>query len=123
MGEILAKSRSGITQQLSDEEFNFTLAAWVEVLFGHVPEARLNDVYIHASRNRNSTFPLTQFELCEAWNLIREAERHAMPRVGQYDYRGTEVCPKCNGTGTKLIVKRDPLLGRDYTYGMFCNHQ
>ena len=122
MGEILAKSRSGITQQLTDEEFQFTLAAWVEVLEGHVPEHRLNDAYIHASRTRNSTFPLTQFEICEAWNQVRAAEKNNMPRVGQYDYRGTEVCPKCNGTGTQLFVKRDPVMQRDYTYGKACHH-
>ena len=120
MGEILAKSRSGIAQQLNDEEFQFTVGAWVEVLFGHVPEHRLNDVYVHASRNRNSSFPLTQFELCDAWNQMHDAERRSMPRVGQYDFRGENVCPDCLNTGTRLVVKRHPILQRDYTYGIPC---
>src|SRR5688572_28870149 len=79
VGEILAKSRAGTSQQLHDDEFQYTLAAWLEVLYGHVPEHRLNDVYVHASRTRNSTFPLTQFELCEAWNQVRAAERSMPP--------------------------------------------
>lgn len=120
VGEILTKSRAGIAQQLSDEEFDFTVDSWVEVLYGHVPEARLNDAYVHASRTRSSTFPLTQYELCDAWNQIRTAERNAPP-IGTYDYRGREVCPDCNDTGTKLIVKRDLVLGRDYTYGVPCD--
>lgn len=120
VGEILTKSRSGIAQQLSDEEFQFTVAAWVEVLDGHIPEARLNDTYVHASRNRNSTFPLTQFEMCEAWNQIKSAER-SIPAVGSYEWdRARKVCPDCNNTGTKLIVKRDVQLGRDYTFGVPC---
>lgn len=114
------KSRSGISQQLSDDEFQFTLAAWVEVLYGHVPEAKLNDAYIHASRTRNSTFPLTQFELCEAWNQIKAAER-SIPPVGSYEWsRAREVCPDCNNTGTRLVVKRHPVLGRDYSYAIPC---
>lgn len=121
MGEILIKSRAGVAQQLSDEEFEDTLAAWLEVLFGHVPEARLNDTYLHASRNRNTTFPLTQFEMCEAWNQIKAAER-SLPPVGTYDWRARDVCPHCHNTGTKLIVKRDEILGRDYTYGVPCSH-
>ena len=119
VADILTKSRAGIAQQLSDEEFDFTVDSWVEVMYGHVPEARLNDTYLHASRNRNSTFPLTQYEMCEAWNQIKSAER-AMPPIGTFDYRGREVCPHCNNTGTRLIVKRDPVLGRDYTYGVPC---
>lgn len=121
VGEILTKSRVGTAQQLIDDEFDYTLQTWLEVLYGHVPEARLNDAYVHASRTRNSTFPLTQFELCEAWNQIRAAER-AVPPIGTYDWRGEKVCPHCNGTGTKLVVKRDSVLQRDYTYGEPCNH-
>lgn len=113
------KSRAGTSQQLGDEEFQYTLASWLEVLFGHVPEHRLNETYVHASRTRNSTFPLTQYEMCEAWNQIRAAER-TMPPVGTYEYRGRKVCPDCHNTGTKLVVKRDPILGRDYTYGLPC---
>lgn len=121
VGEILTKSRSGINQQLSDEEFDFTVAAWVEVLYGHVPEARLNEVYVHASRNRNSTFPLTQFELCETWNQIKNAERTALPPVGTYEWsRARQACPDCNNTGYRQIVKRHPVLGRDYVYAVPC---
>lgn len=99
------------------------VAAWTQVLQDAVPEHRLAEVFVYARQNRNSTFQMDVSEVCAAWKTIRESERYALPRVGQYDYRGTEVCPKCNGTGTFLFVKRDPVLGRDYTYGKACDHQ
>lgn len=115
-------SRAGNPAQLSDEEFKFLVGQWVQVLAGFVPEARLNECYLHASRNRDTSFPMTATDMCSAWKIIKEAER-SMPPIGTYEWsRAREVCPKCNNTGTQLFVKRDDVIGRDYTYGKTCYH-
>lgn len=111
---------AGNPSRPDDDEFRLMIATWTETLQDLVPEQRLNEVFVYARRNRNSNFQMDVSEVCAAWNQIRESERHAMPRVGQYDYRGTNVCPHCNNTGTRLVVKRDPLMQRDYTYGIPC---
>ena len=101
-------------------EFDLMVEAWTLTLQDLVPEHRLAECIASARRERTSTFTLDVSEVCASWLRIKTAEREAMPRVGQYDYRGKEVCPKCNNTGTRLIVKRDPVLQRDYTYGVPC---
>jgi len=104
-------------------EFELMVATWTEALQDVVPEHRVAEMFVHARRNRNSSFLMDVSEVCAAWKTIKETERHALPRIGQYDYRGSSVCPKCNGTGTYLFEKRHPVLGRDYTYGAACNHE
>ena len=100
VGEILTKSRAGNAQQLSDEEFQFALAAWLEVLYGAVPEHRLNDCYVFAKRNRSTTFALQPEELCMAWNEIRQSEMHKQPNAKQLTHG---FCEKCNNTNTEAI--------------------
>lgn len=118
----MTKARAGSASQLEGEEFKFVVGQWTETLAGFVPESRLNDCYLHAARNRNSNFPMSATDVCSAWNLIQAAER-SMPAIGTYDWdRAREVCAKCNNTGTTLVVKRDEVLGRDYTYGKACFH-
>lgn len=118
----LMKLFAGNPSRPSEQEFKLMVAAWTEALQDLVPEHRLAEAFVHARQTRNSSFLMDVSEVCGAWNSIREAERYVVPRIGQYDYRGTEVCPKCNGTGTQLFVKRDPVLQRDYTYGKACEH-
>jgi hypothetical protein len=98
------------------------VAVWTEALQDVVPETRIGEAFVYARQNRNSSFLMDVSEVCAAWKTLRESEKHVIPRIGQYDYRGTEVCRHCNGTGTKLTVKRHPVLGRDYTYGELCKH-
>jgi hypothetical protein len=103
-----------------DEEFDLMVDAWVDALQHSVPERRLGECIADARRERKSTFILEPSDVYAVWLRIKAAERDAMPRIGQYDYRGKEVCPECKNTGTRLIVKRDQLLNRDYTYGLHC---
>jgi len=120
VAEQLAKLFAGNPSRPDEHEFKLMVAAWTETLQDVVPEYRLADAFVHARRGRNSSFLMDVSEVCGAWVQLRETERHALPRVGQYDYRGREVCPQCHNTGTKLVVKRHPTLGRDYTYGVPC---
>jgi hypothetical protein len=103
-----------------EDEFDLMVEAWTLTLQDLVPEHRLAECIASARRERTSTFTLDVSEVCVAWQRIKVAERESMPRIGRYDFRGKEVCPHCNNTGTRLIVKRDPFLQRDYTYGVPC---
>lgn len=105
------------------EEWRVMVATWTEALQGQIPEYRFVEIFIETRRNRNSNFLMDVSEVCATWNRIREAERFALPRVGQYDFRGTNICPTCKNTGTRLFEKRDNVLGRDYTYGAPCHHE
>jgi hypothetical protein len=104
-----------------DDEFDLMVETWTLTLQDVVPEHRLAECVTSARRERNSNFTLDVSEVCHAWQRIKAAER-AVPPVGTYDWKSKEVCPKCNNTGTQLFVKRDPILGRDYTYGEKCEH-
>jgi hypothetical protein len=103
-----------------EDDFDLMVEEWTLTLQDAVPEHRLAEAITLARQSRTSNFVLDVSEVCSAWQKIKAAERNNAPRVGQYDYRGKEVCPRCNNTGTRLIVKRDPLLQRDYTYGVPC---
>ena len=122
VAEQLTKMFAGNPSRPDELEFKLMVATWTETLQGLVPQHRLAEMFTHARQNRNSSFLMDVSEVCAAWNKIRETERYALPRVGQYDFRGTSVCPQCNGTGTRLVVKRHPELMRDYTYGIACYH-
>lgn len=104
-----------------DEEFDLMVEAWTLTLQDLVPEHRLGEAIAHARQSRNSNFVLDVSEICFAWQRIKAAER-SVPPVGTFDWRSEKVCPHCHNTGTKLIVKRDPVLQRDYTYGVVCKH-
>jgi hypothetical protein len=120
VSEQLTKMFAGNPSTPDAEEFRLMVATWTEALQDVVPEHRLNDAFLHARRNRSSNFLMDVSEVCGAWGAIREAEK-SIPATGSYEWsRAREVCPDCNNTGTKLIVKRDPTLGRDYTYGVPC---
>ena len=120
VAEQLMKLFAGNPTRPSETEFKLMVATWTEALQDVVPERRLAEAFVHARQTRNSSFLMDVSEVCGAWTSIRNAERNALPRIGRYDYRGKSVCPDCNNTGTKLIVKRDPILQRDYTYGVPC---
>jgi hypothetical protein len=113
---------AGNPSRPDENEFALMVATWTEALQNVVPEHRLAEIFVYARQNRNSSFLMDVSEVCAAWKSIKESERHALPRIGQYDYRGTQVCRSCNSTGTKLVSKRHAVLGRDYTYGIPCDH-
>ena len=117
--EQLNKYFAGNPARPIDEDFDLMVVAWTETLQDLVPEHRLSECIATARRERNTNFTLDVSEVCFAWQRIKAAER-AVPPVGTYDWRAKEVCPHCLNAGTKLVVKRDSITGRDYTYGMPC---
>lgn len=102
LGEIITKSNIG-RQQLTREETKIAIGIWYEMLYSVVPERRLNDCYLHAMRNRASTFPLAPNELVMAWNEIKGSEMYRNDPARQLTHG---FCEKCNNTGTEPI--RDP---------------
>lgn len=100
LGEIILKSNVG-RQEPDPEDTKRAIGIFYEVLFGHVPEHRLNDCYKHAARTRNNTFPLKPEELCAAWTAIRQAEFYKRAPESHQLTHG--FCEKCNNNGTELI--------------------
>lgn len=112
LGEIITKSNIG-RQQFTPDETRIAIGVWYEVLFGVVPEHRLNDCYLHAIRNRQNTFGLAPTELCMAWNEIRQSEMHRQNPVKRLTHG---FCEKCNNTGTEIVRKEGLTSARP------CNH-
>jgi hypothetical protein len=120
VAEQLTKLYAGNPSRPDEAEFKLMVATWTETLQDIVPEYRLAEAFVCARQNRNSSFLMDVSEVCAAWKLIREAQK-AIPATGSYEWsRARHVCVECNNTGTKLVIKRHPQLGRDYTYGIPC---
>jgi hypothetical protein len=100
LGEIITKSNIG-RQQLDPEDTKIAISIWYEVLYGVVPEQRLNDCYLHAVRTRNNTFAMQPSELATAWGEIRNSEMYK--RVSDNRQLTHGFCEKCNNTGTEPI--------------------
>lgn len=99
LAEIITKSNVG-RQQFTKNETRIAVGVFYEVLYGVVPEHRLNDCYLLVKRNRVGTFALAPEEMAGAWNQIRESERYKNNPVKQITHG---FCEKCNNTGTWLV--------------------
>lgn len=100
VAEILTKSNVG-RQQLTKQQTALDTAIFMEVLYGTIPENRLNDCYQEAVRTRKTTFPLKPEELCAAWTEIRQSEMHKRAPVERQ--LQAPFCPKCNSTGNQPV--------------------
>ncbi|MBX7224317.1 MAG: hypothetical protein K1Y36_30660 [Blastocatellia bacterium] len=100
MLDVVKRARlAALGQALSGTELKDTSRAWTEILMGIVPLERLNECYLTAMRNRNSTFPLNASELCTAWREMQAIERFApKPQVAD--------CEICRGTGWEQMENR-----------------
>lgn len=73
------------------EQLAAAVEAWGEILYGLVPENRLNDCYLYAFRHRESPFALTAGEILSAWRIINTEEF--------YEREKTQSCRLCFGRG------------------------
>lgn len=73
------------------QELAAAVEAWSEILFDVVPGDRLNDSYLHAMRNRESTFALAATEVLGAWRVINADEVHRREK--------DKPCALCFGRG------------------------
>jgi hypothetical protein len=119
LGEIITKSNIG-RQQLTRDQTQIAIGVWYEALYGFIPEHRLNHCYVHAVRTRNNTFEMQPSELAASWTEIRAGEMYKRTPENRQLSHG--FCDKCNNTGTKQVVKYDPVLKREYTYAAACGH-
>lgn len=116
VAEILTKAWAGTLSTLEDGEFKLAVGVWTEILEGHVPEARLNDCYVRAVRNRKNGFPMAASELCAMWNEIRESEMHSTPHRDMSKQLAGDVCERCWATGYEIIKRAK------YNYAKTCDH-
>lgn len=100
---------------MGDTERDFTTGAWVEILYGVIPERRLNDCYLHAMRVKTDSFPIEPSDLCNAWKEIRQSEMAQPVNPGNQLTHG--LCEKCHNTGNEIVVKDG------IAYSRVCNHE
>src|ERR1051326_7601510 len=115
LGEIITKSNFGRQQLDPKKEMPLAIAVWYEVLYGVVPEHRLNDCYLFVKRNRTNAFALQPEELSAAWNEIRSNERYKTNPAKQITHG---FCAKCNNTGSEIIYN----VQTKRTSARPCNH-
>jgi hypothetical protein len=100
LAEIITKSNVG-RQQLTKQQTALDTAIFMEVLYGKIPEHRLNECYLEAVRTRKNTFPLKPEELCVAWETIRQSEFYK--RVPESRRLTHGFCEKCNNTNNEQV--------------------
>jgi hypothetical protein len=111
--EILIKANAGRSEPTRKER-QAQIAIFLEVLYGHVPEKRLNDCYVHLMRTRTSTYPLAPNELCIAWAAIKESEMNQPSSQKQLTHG---FCERCNNTDFEIIIQDG------YSFSKPCNHE
>jgi hypothetical protein len=113
---------AGKPMPVEEDLFNQS-EVWAEELFEVVPEAWLDASFARAFKDHTSEFPITAFEVKNAY---AEVEREA--RIAAYKQReavmddldrknrlATPVCPICRGTGFKEAAPRESYTGRSYS--------
>lgn len=117
VGKLILKSRLAYSlPALEVQELAAATEAWCEVLIDTIPIQRVADCYLHAMKNRDSSFPLSAGDLVRSWKDICNANRYKPVSAGlDHQLRG-DVCQDCNGTGTELITEGS------MTYSRRCRH-
>lgn len=96
MGRLILKTRLAFSlPSLDVHEFPAAVEAWCEILANTVPVERLNDCYLFAIKDRNSTFPLAVTEILTAWRAIANEEAEQAKR--------NRHCHVCGGTGMGMV--------------------
>ena len=75
--QILQKIRLAfICNPITEKEFSLMVDAWEEVLRSvNVPPERINECYLNAFKEHKSNYPMTVYEIVDAWRLIQESEK------------------------------------------------
>lgn len=96
VGKLILKVRLACSlPALNVEEFAAMTEAWCELLAPIVPPQRLNDCYVRAMSERESTFPLAVTEVLTAWRKITAEESLRRER--------NRPCYLCHGKRFELI--------------------
>jgi hypothetical protein len=103
---------------------------WSEDLFEIVPEARLKDAYSAAIASHNSGFPVTAYEIAEAFKQIAVAERKAARQQWEAEQTQIEMlgklanyreCEYCFNSGFFSTTQTEPD-GRRYSGVVKCRN-
>ncbi len=112
VGHLILKSRLACSlPALEPREFSVAVEAWIEIINGAVPAMRLNDAYLSAMRNRETNFAIGAPEIVKAWKEIQESERHKGNTAWLSRMLSGDVCARCHGTGTEVIMNGNVATG------------
>lgn len=117
VGKLILKSRLACSlPALEVHELAAATEAWSEILVDTVPSHRLNDAYILAMRSHDTNFAIGAPQIVAAWKEIRQSEI-SRPKPLSVDRQIVgDVCHRCNGTGTEIVVEGD------YFQSKVCSH-
>ena len=110
---IIAKTISAANMpSLTEAETADRADDWMEVLYGHVPESRLDQAYRQAVHAHSGPFPVNCYEIIAAYNAIiageqaadADARRSYSPSKAE-EQAVAAMCDHCHGSGMRL--KRD----------------
>jgi hypothetical protein len=102
---LILKSRAACQQDDLDPngaQMTTMVAAWLEIL-STVPTDFLNQCYLQAMRDHDSSFPLGVGEIANVW----EKNGKAWMEEAQARRPSGEYCETCSGTGMEIVFGAD----------------
>jgi hypothetical protein len=108
VGQLIVKSRiaAGLPP-LDNYELALHISAWAEIVFGVIPESRLQDAYVRAMRDNADGFTLTAPGLVKGYRDLCESERLAPQMPMDRNLLPGNVCSRCFGTGLEQFIEAD----------------
>lgn len=97
-----ARRRAGLPP-LDDAALQAEIADWAELL-EPIPEGRLREAFVYATRTRTVRAVLQPAEVLAAYHAIREEERAKAP--ARYKAPEGERCFYCQDTGWQTVAQR-----------------
>lgn len=108
MARLVVKSRvASALPALEPSEMIVAARAWAQILEGEVPDNYLEQSYVRAMRDKETTFALSAPEIVQAYRNICQDERAAPPIPMDRNLLPGNVCGKCFGIGMEVPEGRD----------------
>ncbi len=98
-------------QNPTDVEKAVRAETWAENLFDIIPERRLDDVFRRAFKDHTSDFPVSAYDLKNAWQRIRDEEYRNREKPVGGEPASAELCEKCFGTGMEAVYENGVRVG------------
>jgi hypothetical protein len=90
-------------QNPTDEEKAVRAETWAENLFDLIPENRLDDTFRRAFKDHTSDFPVSAYDLKNAWQKMKVEEFQSREQPVGGEPASAELCEKCYGTGMSAV--------------------
>lgn len=114
---------------LTDAELLIRARDWSEVLWQIIPEERLADAFNRAAKDHSGSFPISAYDIKNAfWELrkdeVKAQEQRRQREMQELEQRsiqpGFEPCPRCFSCGFRYVVKQE-YNGREYSGVIKCD--